>query len=76
MNFYASVAMRAEPFPYSLVFQGPAVVRMYGIRYFFVLNQTRTIYACFPLSRRSVDGSCSGLLFGRAISMCAYSLTF
>jgi len=30
MNFYASVAMRAELFPYSFVFQGPAVVRING----------------------------------------------
>ena len=56
MNFYASVAMRAELFPYSFVFQGPAVVRINGIRYFFVLNQTRTIYACFHLLRRRLTG--------------------
>ena len=75
MNFYASVAMRAElGRPVSLLhvfFQGPAILRMYIIRDFFVLNQTLTIYVCFPLSRRLVDGSCLGLVFERAISMCA-----
>ena len=72
MNFYASVAMRAEQFPYSFVFQGPAVVRMYGIRYFFCTKPNQNHLRLFSSLQAPVDGSCLSLVFGRAISMCAY----